>query len=44
MEFMYKTLRDIVSVIRNQWGDRLQTFKVFTCCGLLNVRRTNQTS
>ena len=44
MEFTYIPLRDTVSVIRNQWGDGLLSFKVFTCYGLLNVHRANQTS
>jgi hypothetical protein len=27
MRFTYSTLRDTVSVIRKQWGDRIQNFK-----------------
>jgi len=29
MEFTYVMLKDIVSVIQNQWEDRIQNFKVF---------------
>jgi len=28
MEFTYVTLKDIASVTRNQWADRMQYFKV----------------
>ena len=41
--FTYNTLMDTVSVIRNQWGDRLQNFNVGPGMRLLNLCGTIQT-